>query len=93
MKKFSFPGIQQMVHLFFKLHPLLKLPDDNINMSQDSQINNITTVQSIKQAVINTDVPLTSKENIKHRSDIEHECNTICRESTEQDQPKENPKF
>ena len=62
-------------------------------MSQDSQINNITTVQSIKQAVINTDVPLTSKENIKHRSDIEHECKTICRESTEQDQPKENSKF
>ena len=93
MKKFSFPGLQQMVHLFFKLHPLLKLPDDNINMSQDSQINNITKVQSIKQTVINTDVPLTSKENIKHKSDIEHECNTICRESREQDQPKENPKF
>ena len=36
------------------------------------------------QARTNTDVPPTSKENTKNKSDIENECNTICRESTDE---------
>ena len=60
-------------------------------MNQVSTINNITT-QNITHAITNTDVPLTPKENTKNKIDIENECNIICRESTEQEQPNENPK-
>ena len=63
----------------------------NINMNQDSSVNNITI--AITQAITNTDVPLTSKENTKNESNIENESNTICRESTKQDQLNENSKF
>ena len=58
-------------------------------MNQDSSINNITA-QNITQAITNTDVPPTSKENTKNKSHIENESNTVCRESTQQDQPNEN---
>ena len=61
-------------------------------MNQDSTINNITTAQNITQPITNTDVPPTSKENTKNKSDIENKFNTICREYTEQEQPKENTK-
>ena len=61
-------------------------------MNQDSSINSITKAQNIKQAIIDTDVPPTSKENAKNKPDIEYEGNTICRKSTEQHQPNENPK-
>ena len=60
-------------------------------MNQDSSVNNITI--AITQAITNTDVPLTSKENTKNESNIENESNTICRESTKQDQLNENSKF
>ena len=61
-------------------------------MNQDSSINSITKAQNITQAITNTDVPPISKENTKNKSDIENEGNTICRKSTEQDQPNKNPK-
>ena len=61
-------------------------------MNQDSSINSITKAQNIKQAITDTDVPPTSKENAKNKPDIENEGNTICRKSTEQHQPNENPK-
>ena len=61
-------------------------------MNQDSKIKNITKAQNTTQAITNTDVPPTSKENTKNKSDIENEGNTICQKSTEQDQLKENPK-
>ena len=60
-------------------------------MDQDSTINNITTAQNIIQAITNTEVPPAPKENTKNKSDIENEVNTICRNSTEPDQPNENP--
>ena len=34
-------------------------------MNPNSAINNITTTQNITQAITNTDVPITSKENTK----------------------------
>ena len=43
----------------------VKTQQDNINMNQDSTINNITKAQNITQAITNTDVPPTSKENKK----------------------------
>ena len=43
-------------------------------------------------AILNADVSPTSKENTKNKSDIENESNTICQDSTDQDQPNENPK-
>ena len=46
-------------------------------MNQDSTINNITTTQNIIQAITNTDVPPTSKENTKNKSDIANEVNTV----------------
>ena len=58
-------------------------------MNQDSSINNIRTAQNITQTITNRDVPPTSKENIKSKSDIKNESYTICWESTEQ---SENPK-
>ena len=61
-------------------------------MNQDSTINNIKTAQNITQAIINTDVPPTSKENTANKSDIENEGNTIHRESTEKDLQNENRK-
>ena len=60
-------------------------------MNQDSSINSIKKAQNITQPITNTDVPPTSKEYIK-KSDIENEGYIICRKSTEQDQPNENPK-
>ena len=47
-----------------------KTQHDNINMNQDSTINNIATAQNITQAITNTDVPPKSKENRKNESDI-----------------------
>ena len=61
-------------------------------MNQDSTINNITTAQNTTQAKTNTDVPPASKVNTRNESDIENEGNTICWESTEQDQPNEDSK-
>ena len=46
-------------------------------MNQDSTINNITTAQNITQAITNTDVPPTSKENTKNKSDIDKLINLI----------------
>ena len=70
----------------------VKTQIDNINMNQDSSINSITKAQKITQAITNTDVPPTSKENTKNKPVTENESNTICQKSTEQDQPNENPK-
>ena len=50
----------------------VKTQHDNINMNQDSSINNITTAQNITQAITNTDVPPTSIENTKNKSDTEN---------------------
>ena len=61
-------------------------------MNQNSSINSITKAQNITQDITNTDVPATSKENTKNKSDIENEGNTICQKSAEQDQPNKNPK-
>ena len=61
----------------------VKIQHDNINMNQDSTINNITTAQNITQVITNTDVPPTFKENTKSKYDIENEYNTICQETTE----------
>ena len=61
-------------------------------MNQDSKIKNITKSQNTTQAITNTYVPPTSKENTKNKSNIENEGNTICQKSTEQDHLKENPK-
>ena len=61
-------------------------------MNQDSSINSITKVQNITQDITKIDVPPTSKENTRNKFYIENEGNTICRKSTEQDQPNENPK-
>ena len=41
-------------------------------MNQDSKIKNITKAQNTTQAITNTDVPPTSKENTKNKSDIEN---------------------
>ena len=57
----------------------VKTQDDNININQDSSINSITKAQNITEAILNTDVPPTSKENTKNKSDIENGGNTICR--------------
>ena len=65
----------------------------NINRNQDSSINNKTTAENITHTITNTDVPPTSKENTKNKSNIENESNAICWESTEEDQLNENPKF
>ena len=70
----------------------VKTQHDNINMNQDSKIKNITKSQNTTQAITNTYVPPTSKENTKNKSNIENEGNTMCQKSTEQDQLKENPK-
>ena len=70
----------------------VKTQHDNINRNQDSSINSITKAQKITQAITNTDVPPISKENAKNKPVIKNESNTICRKSTEQDQPDENPK-
>ena len=43
-------------------------------------------------AILNADVSPTSTENTKNKSDIENESNTIFQDSTDQDQPNENPK-
>ena len=43
----------------------VKTQHDTINMNQDSSINSITNTQNITQAITNTDVPPTSKENTK----------------------------
>ena len=61
-------------------------------MNQNSSINSITKAQNITQDITNTDVPATSKENTKNKSDIENEGNAICQKSAEQDQPNKNPK-
>ena len=61
-------------------------------MNQNSSINSITKVQNITQDITNTDVPPTSKENKKNKSNIENEGNTICQKSAEQDQSNKNPK-
>ena len=45
-------------------------------MNQDSSINSITKAQNIKQAITDTGVPPTSKENAKNKPDIENEGNT-----------------
>ena len=63
-----------------------------ISINQDSSINSVTKAQDITQTITNTEVPPTSKENTKNKSDIENESNTICRKSAEQDQPNKNPK-
>ena len=60
-------------------------------MNQDSSINNIRKSQNTTQTITNTDVPPTSKENRKNKSDIENEANNICRKSRKQDQRNENP--
>ena len=39
-------------------------------MNQDSSINNIRKSQNTTQTITNTDVPPTSKENRKNKSDI-----------------------
>ena len=70
----------------------VKTQHDDINMNQDSSINRITKARNIAHDLTNTDIPPTSKENTKDKSDIENEGNTICRKSTEQDQPNEKPK-
>ena len=70
----------------------VKAQHDIINKNQDSTINNITPAQNTTQDITNTDVPPTSKENTKNKFNIENEGNIICRESTEQHQPNENPK-
>ena len=70
----------------------VKAQHDIINKNQDSTINNITPAQNTTQNITNTDVPPTSKENTKNKFNIENEGNIICRESTEQHQPNENPK-
>ena len=46
---------------------------ENININQDSTIDNITKAQNITQAMTNTDVQPTCKENTKNISDIEDE--------------------
>ena len=61
-------------------------------MNQDSWINSKTKAQNITQAITNTDVPPTSKESAKNKSNVENEGNTICRKSAEQDQPNKSPK-
>ena len=67
----------------------IKTHHDSINMNQDSLISTPAT-QNITQAITNADVLPTSIENTKSKSNIENESNTICRESTEHDQPNEN---
>ena len=61
-------------------------------MNQDSTINTIKAAQNITQAIINTYVPPTSKENTANKSDIENKGNTFPRESTEEDLQNENRK-
>ena len=61
-------------------------------MNKDYSINNTPSAQNITQAITNPDVPLTSRENTKNEFGIENESDTICRESTDQDQLNENPK-
>ena len=62
------------------------------NSRDTSPLNNIAKVQNTTQAISKTDVPPTSKENTKNKSDIENKGNTICQKFTEQDQAKENLK-
>ena len=47
--------------------PSVKTQHDNIIMNQDSTISRITKSQNITQAITNTDIPLTSKENFKKK--------------------------
>ena len=64
----------------------------NINMNKDYSMNNKPSAQNITRVITNPDVPLTSRENTKNEFGIENESDTICRESTDQDQLNENPK-